>query len=194
MYLCNIRLARRNAVLHLRCRKRLGIQRLKSDGAVQAVEAWNPGELWKLLEAEFYRISTTNVNIVLTIVDCCIWTLNVNVFNCYMNVAVSVTIESYLIYLHAITMRCYVWVQNVTVDDKNVFRATRTPPFHLGAGNLAPMQALNGTISEMEGKREKYGKAHEQLPLTLQNLQMSTKACNVPEGLRWSVIGLWPNL
>jgi len=56
------------------------------------------------------------------------------------------------------------------------------------------MQALNGTISEMEGKREKYGKAHEQLPLTLQNLPMSTKAGNVPEGLRWSVIGLWPNL
>ena len=28
-------------------RKRLGLQRMKSDGAVQAVEAWNPGRCWK---------------------------------------------------------------------------------------------------------------------------------------------------
>lgn len=86
-----------------------------------------------------------------------------NVFNCYMNVAVSVTIESYVIYLHAITMRCYVWVQNVrwekrvqSYPDPSIPPWCWQSPFH---------QALNGTISEMEGKREKYGKVwKEQLP------------------------------
>ena len=96
----------------------------------------------------------------------------------YMNVAVSVTIESYVIYLHAITMRCYVWVQNVRWQKRVQSSPDPSiPPWC----NLAPFQqALNGTISEMEGKRDgrnSYSKNTSKSSNNKPKLATSQRAC-----------------